>query len=344
MADIFQGAPLPATVQTTQDVTAAPEFYTNYLQDIANLGQAAVQQGGVAGFSPLQAQALSLAPEVAFAGAGTAGTGAQFLGASGATPATSLVGQYMNPYQQNVVNEMARLQQRGIQENILPNLRAGAAGTGQFGSQRAAQVTGQTLRDLQADLLGRQYQALSEGYKGALGAAQSDLSRQMQAGQALGQLGETEQRIGTQGLKTLTDLGTQEQALGQRILDYPMMQAQNFAKLLQGYQVPTSVTKQTVGSTGYSTSPLAQIGGLLAALGSLSGGGGGTTGTGGTSGSNIFSALLNLAGSEFGPKYDFTKAEGGSVSTYADGGMVNPQIAYTDISGNMYDVSGNPVE
>jgi hypothetical protein len=75
VADVFQGAPLPATVQTTQDVTAAPEFYTNYLQDVANLGQAAIQQGGVAGFSPLQQQALNLAPQVAFAGIGSAGTG-----------------------------------------------------------------------------------------------------------------------------------------------------------------------------------------------------------------------------------------------------------------------------
>ena len=179
MADIFQGAPNPATVATTTDVTSSPEFYTNYLQDIANLGQAAIQQGGVAGFSPLQQQALSLAPSVAFSGTGSAGTGQQYLTAAGATPATSMVNQYMDPYLGNVVNEMGRLQQRGIQESVLPNLRAGAAGTGQFGSQRAAQVTGQTLRDLQSDLLGRQYTALSEGYKGALQAAQNDRTRQL---------------------------------------------------------------------------------------------------------------------------------------------------------------------
>jgi len=213
VADIFQGAPLPATVSTTQDVTSAPEFYTNYLQDIANLGTAGIQQGGVAGFSPLQAQALSLAPEVAFAGSGTAGTGQQYLTAAGATPATSMVGQYLDPYMQNVVSEMGRLQQRGIQENILPNLRAGAAGTGQFGSQRAAQVTGQTLRDLQADLLGKQYGALSEGYKGAIQAAQNDLTRQMQSGQALGNLGQIQQGLGTQGLKTMFELGVKSRRL-----------------------------------------------------------------------------------------------------------------------------------
>lgn len=347
MADVFQGAPLPATVQTTQDVTAAPEFYTNYLQDIANLGQAGIQQGGVAGFSPLQAQALSLAPEVAFSGIGTAGTGQEYLTATGATPATSLVNQYMDPYRTNVVNEMARLQQRGIQENVLPNLRAGAAGTGQFGSQRAAQVTGQTLRDLQADLLGRQYGALSEGYKTALGAAQSDLSRQLQAGQALGQLGQVQQGMGTQGLQTLSTLGAQEQALGQRVLDQPMSQAQQYAKLLQGYAIPTSVTKQTVGSQGYATSPLAQMTGLLAALGSF-GGQSGTTSTGG-SGNSLIDAIFGLAGASgsLSPRIDFTGgASPGSYAKafgYADGGAVTPDVAYTDVDGNMYDANGTMV-
>jgi len=329
VADIFQGAPLPATVSTTQDVTSAPEFYTNYLQDVANLGQAAVQQGGVAGFSPLQQQALNIAPDVAFAGSGSAGTGQQYLTASGATPATSMVNQYMDPYLQNVVGEMGRLQQRAIQENFLPNLRAGAAGTGQFGSQRAAQVAGQSLRDLQSDLLGRQYTALSEGYKGALSAAQNDLSRQMQAGQALGNLGQIQQGMGTKGLETLFNLGGEEQKLGQKILDYPMLQAQNFAKLLQGYQVPTSVTKQSVGSTGYSNSPLSQMAGLLALLSSYNTGNTATPANKVSSDLGVAQQGVNLVK---------------SVLPKADGGAVSPQVAYTDGQGNFYDASGYLVE
>ena len=333
MADIFQGAPNPPTVTTSQDVTSAPEFYTNYLQDVANLGQAGVQQGGVAGFSPLQAQALSLAPDVAFSGIGSAGTGQQYLTAAGATPATSLVNQYMDPYMQNVVGEMGRLQQRGIQENVLPNLRAGAAGTGQFGSQRAAQVTGQTLRDLQADLLGRQYGALSEGYRGALGAAQSDLTRQLQSGQALGNLGQIQQGMGTTGLDTLFKLGGQEQALGQKVLDQPMQQAQNFAKLLQGYVVPSTVTKQAVGSQGYSNSPLSQIGGLLALLSSF-GRGGGTAVGGGSSALSDISQGLNVADKAGNLATKFFGADGGMVSDMSSG------AAYTDGQGNFYDVNG----
>jgi hypothetical protein len=252
-----------------------------------------------------------------------------------------MVNQYLDPYMQNVVGEMGRLQQRAIQENVLPNLRAGAAGTGQFGSQRAAQVTGQSLRDLQADLLGRQYGALSEGYKSALGTAQADLSRQLQAGQALGNLGQTQQGMGTTGLKTLTELGGMEQGLGQRVLDQPMQQAQNYAKLLQGYVVPTTVTKQSIGSTGYSNSPLSQMAGLLSMLTGYNPNATGTTTNAATSDIGTAQSVVNLASSI---KRLFGLAEGGSVSGYADGGAVNPQVAYTDGQGNFYDASGYLVE
>ena len=70
MAGLFQGDPIYGTT-TTEAQQIAPEFYTNYLQDIANLGQSAVTQGGIAGFSPLQQQALQMAPDVAFAGSGS---------------------------------------------------------------------------------------------------------------------------------------------------------------------------------------------------------------------------------------------------------------------------------
>ena len=269
MADLFQGEALPALTTVTQAQQTAPEFYTNYLQDIANLGQAGVQMGGVAGMSPLQQQALAMAPTVAFSGMGTMGAGAEMAAGAGATTAPQMVNQYMNPYTQNVVDEMARLQNRQIQQSILPSLRGAAGSMGAFGSKRHFDATGETLRDLQSDLLGKQYGALSQGYQNAMTAAQTDLQRAMQSGQVLGGLGQLQSQAGTTGLGTLGTLGGQEQAVAQRMLDYPMAQAQAYSKLLQGYQIPTGETKQTVGSTGYSTSPLAQLTGLLAALGSF---------------------------------------------------------------------------
>jgi hypothetical protein len=318
MAGLLQGDPLPDVVQTVESQQTAPEFYTNYLQDIANLGQNAVQQGGVAGFSPLQQQAFQMAPDVAFSGAGSMGAGSQLLGEAGATTLPDVIADYMNPYTGSVVNEMGRLQQRNIQENVLPNLNAAAVGTGQFGSRRQSQITGQALRDMQADLLGKQMGALQLGYTQAGTQAQNDLTRALQAGQAFGNLGTQQQGLGLGGLKALSDYGAQQQAQGQKLLDYPMAQTQAFAKLMQGYQIPTGEVKQSVGPVpgAYSNSPLSQIATLLSGLG----------------------AFLNTP----------QKAEGGPIRK-GDGGYIEPSnppegAAYHDGRGNFYDVTGTLVE
>jgi hypothetical protein len=271
MAGLFQGDALPDVTTTTQTQATAPEFYTNYLQDIANLGQNAVQQGGVAGFSPLQQQAFQMVPDVAFAGAGSMGAASQLMGQAGATTMPDVVADYMNPYTRGVVDEMGRLQQRSIQENILPNLGAAAAGSGQFGSRRQQQLTGNSLRDLQSDLLGKQMMALQSGYSDAGKFAQQDLTRALQAGQGFENLGESQQRLGLGGLKAMNEFGGQQQALGQKMLDYPMAQTQAFSQLMKGYQVPGGTVTQETGpkSGAYSNSPLSQIATLLAGLGSF---------------------------------------------------------------------------
>jgi hypothetical protein len=324
MADIFQGDVLPSITSTTQAQTTAPEFYTNYLQDVANLGQAGVQMGGVAGMSPLQQQALSMAPQAAFSGLGTMGMGADMAAQSGMTTAPQMVGQYMNPYTKNVVEEMGRLQGKQINENLLPAMQGAAGAMGSFGSQRQFNATGNMLRDLQSNLIGQQYGALNTGYGNAMTAAQADLQRQMQAGQTLGGLGSQQQTAATSGLNTLYGLGGKEQELGQRQLDYPMTAAQNYSKLMQGLNIPTGETKQTSGSTGYTNSPLSQITGLLAALGSFASPGSTTT---------------------LSPAAATGRAEGGAIRSEAPTASANipSGAAYHDGQGNFYDASGNLV-
>lgn len=331
MAGLFQGDPLPALTKTTEQQQTAPEFYTNYLQDIANLGQNAVTQGGVAGFSPLQQQALSMAPNVAFSGAGSLGAASQLLGEAGATTVPDVISDYMNPYTSRVVDEMGRLQQRNIRENVLPNLAGAAVGTGQFGSRRQAQVTGQTLRDLQSDLAGKQLGALQQGYSEAGKFAQSDLERALNAGRSFTTLGQEQQNLGTGGLKTLFDYGGQEQALGQRMLDYPMAQTQAFAKLLQNYQIPLGRVDQETGSQGYANSPLSEIAGLMSGLGALfkKSGGGVVKKAQGGSVNKPMSATMRGKGRRM------------KVGGYADGGAT--PIAYTDGMGHIYDTDGNLV-
>ena len=333
MADLFQGAALPDQTKTTQAQQTAPQFYTDYLQDIANLGQSAVQQGGVAGFSPLQQQALQMAPNLAFSGTGSLGQASQMFTGAGGTAAPEIVQGYMNPYQSNVVDEMGRLTQRNVQENVLPSLGAAAAGTGQFGSRRQQQVTGNTLRDIQSDLLGRQYQALAGGYDTATKAAQADLSRQLQAGQGLTQLGQEQYQTGTGGLSTLYNMGANEQKLGQATLDYPMVQAQNYAKLLAGQNIPEGSITQTTGpgtQGSYGLSPAQQIASLGSILASATGN------------NDIVKAIQS--GMSVLPSAKATgQAEGGAVTMASGGGLqsVTPNsAAYHDGQGNYYDEHG----
>jgi hypothetical protein len=329
MADLFQGAALPDVTSTVQKQETAPEFYTNYLQDIANLGQSAVQQGGVAGFSPLQQQAFQMAPNLAFSGSGSLGQASQMLTGAGGTATPEIVGGYMNPYQSAVVDEMGRLTQRNINENVLPALNGAAVGTGQFGSRRQQQVTGQTLRDIQSDLLGKQYQALSGGYDTATKAAQTDLGRQLSAGQGLTQLGQEQFQTGTGGLNALYNLGAKQQDLGQKSLDYPMLAAQNYSKLIPQGAVPMGSIQQTVapGTQGqFGVSPLAQIGSLGSILYSLYSGDP-------TAAANTAQAAGTV------PK----KADGGAV-LMADGGEAEDVMpsgaAYHDGQGNYYNEHG----
>jgi hypothetical protein len=269
---LTQGTQLPSSITTTQQQATAPQFYTDYLQNVANLGQNAVQQGGVAGFSPLQQQAFNMAPQTAFAGSQSMGQAGQMIGQAGNTTVPQVTGQYMNPYTSGVVNEMARLQQQNINENVMPNLNAGAIGSGQYGSQRQMQATGNTMRDMQANLLGQQTSALQAGYTNAQSQAQQDLSRMGQAGQMMANLGTQQNQLGLGGLNQLLAMGAVQQGQGQKLLDKPMATAQEYAKLLQGLPVPTgSVTQKTEpGTQGqYTNSPLSDITGLLAAIAAM---------------------------------------------------------------------------
>lgn len=319
---MFQGDPLEnvTTVKSQQDT--APQYLTDYQQDVINLGKNAVQQGGVAGLSPLTQQAINMAPQTAFAGASSAGTGQDLLTQAGYTGSNQIVQNYMNPYTQNVVDEMARLSGENQRKNIMPALDAASIGSGNFGSGRMANVSGQTLADIQSNLTGQQYGALSSGYKDAMTAANNDLNRAVQAGSALNQTAETQNRIGTSGLKTMADLGNLAQTNEQAKLDYPMMQAQNFSKLMQNQDVPKGLTSSSTapGQAGqYGLSGLQQMIALYATYKALN---------------DPANTKLSDLSSLVNPSQN--KADGGSIRSGIPEGAV-----FYDEDGNFYDAEGN---
>ena len=183
----------------------------------------------------------------------------------------SRISAFMDPYQQNVVDEMARLQQQNIQRSVLPTMRGAFVGRGDLGSQRYAGAMGQTLADMQRNLTGQQYGALSTGYQNALKAAMDELALQDRAAQTQAGIAKAEQEMGLTGAGALTKGGAERQAYEQAIRDFPMKQATNVAALMRGYQVPTTQTETFVGPKAglYEQSPLANILGVLSTLGGI---------------------------------------------------------------------------
>ena len=266
---IFEGK-APPNIQTTRTTSAtAPQYLTDYLTQLAQTGQGLLGQGQVAAPGVLQQQAFASAPAAlsGYQGAMQSGIGAAQ--AAAAPIGQQDISQFYNPYQQSVVDEMARQSQRNVQRNLLPQLKSAFVGSGGLGSQRYAGATGQVLQGVQEDLLGQQAKAMASGYTSALDAALRQRGQMAQAGQVLGQLGAQQQTAATSGLKTLADLGGQQQAYEQAQIEAPMVRAQNVAQLMRGYTYPTTTTELYNGPANtYGPSPLSQIAGLGALLGS----------------------------------------------------------------------------
>jgi hypothetical protein len=135
----------------------------------------------------------------------------------------------------------------------------------------------------------------------------------------------------------MSDYGAQQQAQGQKLLDYPMAQTQQFAKLLQGYQMPMGTTTQSTGSEGYSNSPLSQIAGLGTLIGSLFPNS--ATSEAAIAEANARKAYYDRGGKPVAKGGVMRKAKGGGVRL-ADGGMAPSGSEYHDGNGNFYDADG----
>ena len=328
------GSPLPnATVTTSKDQTA-PDYYTNYLKGLASVGEqytgrpagadgsaaipAKTAAEGIAGYDPLQTQGYGMVESGANAykdfltdAEATAKTVAGGLD-------TTRIGQLMDPYRMNVVDEMARLSQQNIQRNVLPSLKAGFVGSGNLGSQRYAGALGQSLADVQANLTGQQYGALSKGYSEAMRAALDELGIQNQAARTQMDLGKTAQELGLTGAGALTKAGAEKQAYEQAKLDYPMKMATQASALMRGLQVPMSESETRTGPLSrdyYTQSDLSNVLGIMSALGAMREGSPGSNLLTGLSGL-IRGALRGVAGGSSAGTSGGTESERLSVDEY----------------------------
>lgn len=273
---LFDPVAPPNVTKTTTTAAQAPQYLTDYLKNLAQAGTGALGTVSEAGtLTPYGSDKLvaDLPQNLTDLYANAPTTLARYetpmdeaLKAlqSGATGVSSAdIKTFYDPYQQDVINEMARQSSQNVQQNMLPALKAAFAGQGAFGSRRYAGALGQAMGDVQQDLLGQQAKLRSEGFKTALDAALKERGYDIQAGQGLGGLGAAEATAGATSAKALGDIGTQELTYEQAKIDSPLTRAQNVAQILRGYTYPTTETKTYVGpADSYGTSALGQIAGL----------------------------------------------------------------------------------
>lgn len=325
---LADGSQLPAGsgVKSMTSQTVLPEWYTNYaMQLLANQNAVAARpyttyEGPrVADFTPQQQQGFNMTgqaanayqPSLNAAVAGTQGAMAQpgalataqpYLNQAGQTSVNNL-GQYMNPYTDQVVDRIGQMAGRNLSENIMPQIEGRYIQAGQLGYGGNATGTpsgmmtdtARAVRDVSADTLAQQTAALQQGYTQATGLQQTDLQRMGQLGATAGnfagqdvnqqlagagqmaELGGMAQKYGLTGAEAVTGVGAQQQQLNQQNQDvayadflrqqgYPQAQIDAALQTLGGVlpAVPKAVLEQGI-------TPQNQTPGLTTALGGLSG-------------------------------------------------------------------------
>jgi hypothetical protein len=298
MANLLQSSQTQATL--------APQYYTDYLSNLASAGKDAVANAQFIGEQPLQSMAYSdvnrassaYQPMLTSAG-NTLGSAVDatsplsaanpYLTSASTDPSRAAAG-YMSPYISNVVKSIGDLGQRNIMMNLAPQATAGAVGAGQYGSKRGAEVLGQVTQNANKDILSQQYGALDKGYQTALDTAikQNQIQAQVgntagtlasqgqqnltQAGQAQGQLASTNQALELARINALATMGEQQRTIKQNRELFPLSNLSTLSGMLRGYNVPTS-TKTTA-----EMSPLSALAGIGAGgVGLFTPGAGGKT-------------------------------------------------------------------
>ncbi len=226
--------------------------------EAANLAKNPINLPGiqVAPISALEKAGITQAGQTGV-GAGTVTSG---IGSIQTGMANPNIGQFLNPYQQYVTNEIGR--QGMIAQNQLnaSSIDAGAFGGGRQGVQQA---------ELQNRTLQAMGQAQAQGFQTALGAAQTQRQQQLAGGQMLGQLGAQQQAMSLADINAQMQAGAVQRGIGQQALDaqrQTQLQKQyepyQRVEFLKGIMTNLPTTQSSVtATTAPGSNPIAQAAG-----------------------------------------------------------------------------------
>jgi hypothetical protein len=270
--NLFAGIAPPNVTTTQTSQVQTPTEYNNFLLGLGQAGQTALNapvSSLVAPLSNLQnsvygtdqgqqntANLLQGALSPINSGVTTAATAAQGVGAD-------QINNFLNPYITDVNNALETNTQQNINQSVLPALQAFGAGSGNTGSSRLLNATGQTLGQIQQGLGAQESSNLATGFQNAVTNALQNQQNLGSIANIQGTLGNNLMNSTVSGLNEASSLGAQNQAQQQAIINAPLNNATNVAALLRGYTIPSTTTQTSNGpASSYGASPLSQIAGL----------------------------------------------------------------------------------
>lgn len=307
---LAEGATVPQGSAVT-DITkqnVLPDWYTNYAQDLITRQNellrrpyttapmprvANMTDNERAGFAATRTAATAYQPGLASATQGTTeamnapggmAMARPYLAQAGESTVSN-IGEYMNPYTENVVARLAELGQRNLSDVLMPQIEGRYIQSGQlgFGGGMTGTPSGmmtdtaRAIRDTSSDILGKQLEALNMGYTQATGLSAADRDRALKLGvttaditgadreaklaasKQLSGLAAAEQELGLTGAGALTAVGEKERAYAQKNIDdavarfmeqqgYPQEQIDKALVTLKGVAgaVPSAETTQGI--------------------------------------------------------------------------------------------------
>lgn len=264
---LFEGsAPTPGTTSSSTQIQL-PEWYTQYTADmlgkakaISELPYAQYTGPRIAGFTPTEKTGFEMTKTAAGAYEPFLGKAGEALVGAGQT-FPEAVSAYMNPYTQNVVDQIAEQGVRQLQEKYLPAVGKEFIQAGQFGvgpgSTRMGEFGARALRDVQEAVLGEQAKALQAGYGQAADIFQSDAARRAQLAGAAADIAGMAQRYGLTGAEAVGGVGAKERAMGQANLNlayedflrqegYPEEKIKFLSETISGVRLPQTTVSTTV--------------------------------------------------------------------------------------------------
>lgn len=304
------------STQTTRPPQYIEDAYKGLLsraQGVADTPYSEATERQVAGFTAPQTQAFQNVQNIQGIQNPYIGQAADYANSGASTITADNIGQYLNPYQNQVID--STLQQIGRNNAMQQGqLTGNAALKGALGGDRVGVAQAELARNQDmttADVLSRMN---SQNYNQALSAAQADKSRQFQGAQMSAALGNQAQQAGYQDIGSLLGIGSVQQQQQQSEYDtatgnaqqqqqYPFNTTQWLAGITQGLGSTAGGTTNGVQTTP-GPSVLSQIAGLgLAGAGLMSGFPGASTALG-TTLSGMFGGSRNLSGLAAGGMVD----------------------------------------